>query len=203
MAIESGFFDGDTEYGQAEFNRYFAYIYESGVSVDDDGTVQYKVGIENGKIIVNEGFAILKGFYGYNNAPIELNVTETLNAQRIDRVVLRANLLSGPVEVLIKEGSEENAPQLQRDNDIYEISLARVVIYKNEIVEVNDERADNEVCGLIRPKNLVEYQEFLKLCRSRFETWFAEQQSNGWRNIFIQSSRPENAAEGGVWIKTE
>ena len=35
----SGFYDGDTLYGQEEFNRYFNNLYESGVSLDDAGIV--------------------------------------------------------------------------------------------------------------------------------------------------------------------
>ena len=31
-----GFFNGDTEYGQEEFNRYFDNIYESGIAVNSD-----------------------------------------------------------------------------------------------------------------------------------------------------------------------
>lgn len=201
--IESGFFNGDTEYGQAEFNRYFAYIYESGVSVDDDGTVQYKVEAGDGKVKVNEGFAIIRGFYAYNNAAEELDVTATLNTQRIDRVVLRVDLLSGPVELVMKEGSEEAAPELQRDSDVHEISLAQVVVCQDGTIEIIDERLDRNVCGLIRPKNLVEYQEFLNQCQTRFEKWFQEQQGNGWRNIYIQSSRPSESAEGCIWLKTE
>lgn len=33
----SGFFDGGTEYGQEDFNRYFDNLFYSGVSIGDSG----------------------------------------------------------------------------------------------------------------------------------------------------------------------
>lgn len=201
--IESGFFNGDTEYGQEEFNRYFANIFESGVSINNDGTPQYDVEAVNGQIRVGVGFAIVRGFYAYNNADVLADVAGTINTKRIDRVVLRLNLLSGPVELAIKEGSEEAAPELQRDSDVYEISLAKAVVYQDGNIEIIDERLDTSVCGQIRPRNLVEYQAFLNESRERFEKWFADQQSEGWRNVYIQRDRPTGAAEGSIWYKTE
>ncbi len=38
-----GFWDGGALYGQVEFNRYFDRIYESGVSVRADGSMEYEV----------------------------------------------------------------------------------------------------------------------------------------------------------------
>ena len=58
-----GFFNGGTEYGQEEFNRYFDNIYESGIAVNSDGSMQYPIAISSGKVTVGKGFAILKGFY--------------------------------------------------------------------------------------------------------------------------------------------
>ena len=57
-----GFFNGGTEYGQEEFNRYFDNIYESGIAVNSDGSMQYPIAISSGKVTVGKGFAILKGF---------------------------------------------------------------------------------------------------------------------------------------------
>lgn len=39
----SGFFNGDEEYGQDEFNRYFDSLYESGIAVNKDESLQYAI----------------------------------------------------------------------------------------------------------------------------------------------------------------
>ena len=43
MAETYGFFDGDAEYGQEEFNQYFNAFLRSGVMVEDDGQMGMNV----------------------------------------------------------------------------------------------------------------------------------------------------------------
>ena len=42
-----GFFNGDAEYGQEEFNRYFDNIYESGIAANSDQSLQYPLSISS------------------------------------------------------------------------------------------------------------------------------------------------------------
>ena len=103
----SGFFNGDQEYGQDEFNRYFDNIYESGVSVKTDNAMTLGVINEGNTIIVESGFAIIKGFYLYNDNNKSLTVTADSNYDRIDRVVVRLNISTSKVSIEIKKVQRE------------------------------------------------------------------------------------------------
>ena len=56
-----GFFNGDVEYGQEEFNRYFDNVYESGIAANSDQSLQYPLSISSGKVQVGIGFSIVRG----------------------------------------------------------------------------------------------------------------------------------------------
>lgn len=201
----SGFFNGDTEYGQEEFNRYFNNLYENGVSIDDSGGMTLGVSGGSREVTVAPGFAIVRGFYYYNDSSLSMTVTPDANYNRIDRLVLRLNVLSGPIEAIVKKGtagSTPAAPSLQRDNYVYEISLAQLTVAPNGVVTVDDERFDATVCGAIRPRNLTEYKDMVAKFQRQFEDWFNSQQAKGWRNIFIQDTQPGTgeAVTGSIWI---
>lgn len=203
--VYSGFFDGEFEYGQEEFNRYFANLYESGVSMNDAGEMTLKVTAGNGSVIVAPGFAIVNGFYLYNDNELELAVTPNTNYNRIDRVVCRVKPMAGNAEIAVIKGIAASVPEvpgLTRNEVTYEISLAKVMVSTNGIKNIVDERADVSVCGAIRPKNLTEYRTMVAAFKKQWEEWFAVQQGTGWRNIYIQSSEPGEAVAGSIWIKT-
>lgn len=199
----SGFFNGDQEYGQEEFNRYFDNIYESGVSVNEDNTMTLNI-IKEGNIIkADKGFAIVKGFYLYNNSPKTLSITPDPNYDRVDRVVVRLNMSNSKVSIEVKKGtagSKPQAPSLQRDNLIYELSLAQLLVPRSGSITITDERYRKELCGAIRPKNLSEFNTMIKEFTIKFDKWFNSQQAKGWRNIFIQKETPEGSVPGSIWI---
>lgn len=201
----SGFFNGDQEYGQEEFNRYFDNIYESGVSVNSDNTMTLGVVATAIGVEVNSGFSIVKGFYLYNDSTKALNITRDVNYDRIDRIVVRLNLSTSKVSIELKQGiagSKPVAPNLQRDNLIYELSLAQVLTPRSGSFIVTDERYRQELCGAIRPKNLTEFNNMISVFTEQFDKWFNSQQAKGWRNIFIQSNTPTGVVAGGIWIQT-
>lgn len=201
----SGFFNGDQEYGQEEFNRYFDNIYESGVSVNSDNTMTLGVVATAIGVEVTSGFSIIKGFYLYNDSTKALNITRDVNYDRIDRIVVRLNLSTSKVSIELKQGiagSKPVAPNLQRDNLIYELSLAQVLTPRSGNFIVTDERYRQELCGAIRPKNLTEFNNMISVFTEQFDKWFNSQQAKGWRNIFIQSNTPTGVVAGGIWIQT-
>ncbi len=200
-----GFFNGDAEYGQEEFNMYFNNLYESGVSIDDAGNMTFKVTASgNRQFQVATGFAIVKGFYLYNDSVYTGSIVPDAAYSRIDRVVIRANLVTGPVEIAVRKGTAAASPKVPspvRNSSIYEISLARIKVAPTGTLTVTDERADNRVCGAIRPKNLTEYKTMIEGFQEQWERWFAEQVNGGWRNIHIQENKPADSVEGSIWIK--
>lgn len=200
-----GFFNGDQEYGQEEFNRYFDNIYESGVSIDSNNNMTLAVTQDNGVLKISPGFAIVKGFYLYNDSTKSVNIIKDSNYERIDRLVVRLNINNHKVSLELKSGvagSKPIPPILQRDNLIHEISLAQIKINPMGVISITDERFRSEICGAIRPKNLNEFKDMTKQFQEQFDRWFESQQAKGWRNIFIQNSNPSLAVDGSIWIQT-
>lgn len=200
----SGFFNGEDEYGQDEFNRYFDNLYRSGVSLDDSGSMTLAVSGGTGAVSVGTGFAIIKGFYYYNDSTKTLIVPTPSNFTRIDRVVVRMSTTSKTASAVIKSGIEASSPTppaLQRDSSVYELSLGQVRVTTAGVITVTDERPLEDVCGAIRPKNLTEYDDMVATFQAQWEAWFASQQAAGWRNIYIQADQPSNPEVGSIWIQ--
>lgn len=199
----SGFFNGDQEYGQEEFNRYFDNIYESGVSIENDvmtlGVTKTFTGVN-----VGIGFAIVKGFYLYSDSTKSITITKDLYYDRIDRIVLRLDLSTSKVSIEIKQGtagSTPTPPALQRDTLIWELSLAQVRSTNSGEFIVTDERFRTDLCGAIRPKNLSEYNDMVTSFQQQFDDWFNSQQAKGWRSIYIQDTTPAEAVVGSIWLQ--
>lgn len=201
----SGFFNGDQEYGQEEFSRYFNNIYESGVSTNEDNTMTLGVANNSNVIKVESGFAIVKGFYLYNDSHKNLLIAPDVNYDRIDRVVVRLNISNGKVSIEVKNGvagTNPKPPILQRDKLIHELSLSQIYVPRSGSLTLIDERYRQELCGAIRPKNLTEFNTMLAGFTEKFDRWFNSQQAKGWRNIFIQPDAPIGSVSGSIWIKT-
>lgn len=206
-----GFWDGGALYGQVEFNRYFDRIYESGVSVRADGSMEYEVKKASSTTltVVGDSFAILKGFYRYTPADMTITVPA---GNRKDRVVIKMDKTRRMVyEPQLKQGTASTPPALQRDNNVWEISLAQITVNVSGIVSVTNERTDKTLCGAIRPKNLSEFNDWMETLKStanvmlttiqnRFDEWFEGAQGRTPREIFIQENEPETPSEGAIWI---
>lgn len=202
----SGFFDGDTEYGQEELNRYFDNIYASGVSIDDSGNMTLAVTSSGSGLSVAPGFAILKGFWFFAGETNSLQITPDANYSRTDRVVLRLDLASSTVQLALKTGAASGTPvppELTRSESVYEISLAQVTITKAGVVTITDERFNTEVCGAIRPKNLTEYKDMIAEFERQFDAWMNERMiTQTWRTVYVQAAEPTGTiTRGSIWIQ--
>lgn len=200
-----GFFNGDAEYGQDEFNRYFDNLYESGIAMNTDNSMQYPLSLSANQVSVGVGFAILKGFYHYNDSARVLSFAAG-NNPRISRVVIQLDLGLKKTALLVKNGTPAASPQppaLTRDGSYYELSLAQYRVETTGAVSlVKDERTDVSVCGAIRPRNLNDYDAAMKEFQRRFEEWFTSIQGEAGRSIFVQADGPEGAVDGSIWIDT-
>lgn len=218
-----GFWDGDALYGQVEFNRYFDSIYESGVAVNDDNTLQLTVTktAANTVSVAAGGFAIVRGFFIYNPAAKTLNVS---SGARQDRVAIKMDKTVRKVEIYVKQGTSSGPPALTRTDFVWELSLAKVIVTASGISSVVDERTDQNLCGAIRPKNLSEFNAWMKQIQSTwssliagydstfngkmngydttFNNWFEQIQGKTWRETYIQdaSTEPDDAPDGSIWI---
>lgn len=201
--IKQFFFDGGT-YGEEEFAQYFKALYRDGVSIDVDGNLEFGVTAGNGQVILDEGQAIVKSYMCQNTSAYALVVDPESTMNRRDRVVIRLDIPNKTIMPVIKKGTAASSPvppELQRDTNIWEISLAQLNVSSSGI-SVIDERPNVTLCGAVRPKNLTEYNDMTKEYQRQWKSWFDSQQALGWRNVFIQDKSPEGSVAGSIWLKT-
>lgn len=205
MAESYGFFDGNNYYGEEEFNRYFKELFRSGVSIDDSGLMTLAVSQQsNTSFRIGAGFAILDGYYYVNTTNIDKTITRASSgAEKNSRIFLTLDRTEKEIYLNVRSSELSSwaatlAPV--RDSSEYEIALARVND-KNGTVTLIDERWDQDLCGTIRPKNLTELNEMLASMQNQFENWFEDQQSTGWREIYIQADAPSGPVSGSIWIE--
>lgn len=174
--------DGDRRRYQAQdFAEYFGSVLSSGL-LHTDEIPGMSVSVEAGTMntVVNAGKAIMRGHLYENTTPHTLThrIPEP-DADRIDRIVLRLDLRQSERNILlhIKEGEPSTNPEpppLQRDNMIYEISLAQIFVERNTSTlnpsNLTDERLDEDVCGLVNSLLTVPTDQFV----AEWDSFFAD-----------------------------
>lgn len=149
--------DGDREVTAADFAKYYTEILTNGVFHRNNLPslrVSKGVGLTTS---VEIGAAFVEGYMYRNTAPIELlHTVGNPSYPRIDRVVVKLDrtISKRYVRVFVKEGIPATTPQppaLQRDDFVYELSLAQVRVNAGTSVinSVTDERMDQAMCGVV------------------------------------------------------
>lgn len=147
--------DGDRVYSSKEWREYFDGLMIGGVvrGVEDDLLVVPQT-ITSKEITVRKGAVLVKGAMRILDTEIVLTVDDnTSGSKRWDRVVVRLDISQRRVEIVVKKGGA-NPPTLQRDENIWELSLARLELVNGYNVigdaQIHDERIDASVCGYSR-----------------------------------------------------
>ncbi|MBU5215075.1 tail fiber protein [Heyndrickxia oleronia] len=177
MAENFSFFDPvevapgvwDREYFAQQFTDYFRRLVTTGVMKGESG--ELKVSTEGNSMIttLSTGVAYVVGRSYENTSPLtHTHDTEVLGKNRIDRIVVRLDLRTESrfVKSFIKKGVASTnpvPPDLQRDQFIYEISLAQVkVIGGQTYINVNDvidERGKTDICPWAGSKILPNFDD--------------------------------------------
>ena len=100
-----GFFNGNNNYGQEELARYFSYIYENGVNVTLNDMGMKVTRYSNTSLRVDTGFSIINGYYLHQDVIKSITVTKDATYNRIDRVVVRLDVLNMKVSIELKQGT--------------------------------------------------------------------------------------------------
>jgi hypothetical protein len=172
---------GDRKYTDQDFRDYFAALITNGVF--PAGT-QLQVQADSGMTIqLTEGGAWINGAaYKVYSGGQTLTVPVADGVlDRVDRVVLRYDRTARSIYATVLEGepaSTPTAPDLVRDADYYDLSLAEIYVSAGatEITQadITDTRLDPEVCGivssLIRPDTTGWFGQF----QAAFDAWFTE-----------------------------
>jgi hypothetical protein len=167
---------------QTKFAEYFRQLISSGIF--NGGTnLQVTCTGTDMNVQINEGYAWLEGYlYKIDTEPLELALAAADPVlDRIDRVVIRLDkrLEHRYVKAVILKGEsaeEPIAPELTRDENIYEISLAqiRIIAGKSFIgeTEITDERFDAKVCGIVNSLIKVDIDHLIEQLEDEWQTWF-------------------------------
>ena len=164
MAERFRFFDSidgeeEREYTADEFAEYFRQFIRNGIFSGGEN-LKVETNEQDMKVFINPGYAWIEGYlYKIDTEPLVMEhkiADPSLN--RIDRIVIRLDktLENRYVKAFILEGTPAatpEAPELTRNNNVYEISLAQVEVIAGksfiESYQITDERFNNGVCGIV------------------------------------------------------
>lgn len=194
---KSSFFDAeivngeyDRVYLSEDYARYFSSFIGNGVFPNPSDNLKVIANGDTMKVIVKAGKAWINGYYYENDSDLILNIEPADGVlHRIDRVVLRLDLVEREITVKIKQGGFSSNPvaqNIERNVDVYELALADIRIQNGVISivnsDINDLRLDTDLCGIVH--GVVEqvdtteifntYQQYLneKLNSNEFNEWF-------------------------------
>lgn len=174
---------------------YFGDVLSTGL-LHTDKIPELKVSVETGTMntVVSPGRAIMKGHRYVNTSPLKLeHRLPEPDLDRIDRIVLRLDMRHTERNILLHIIEGESAdnpvpPELQRDNFIYEISLAQIRIRAGMSTikpeDLRDERLDEDLCGLVYSLISIPTSQFL-------EQW----------DLFFNAKRDEINTESGAILQ--
>lgn len=159
MAEYSGFFNSvgwDRPYDAEFFAKFFGSFIGNGVFPNPSTGCQIMAN-DNMTITFKTGDAWINGHYYYNDEDTILALTASdAVLKRIDRIVLRYSISDRNILVKVKQGafaSTPVAPNLQRDDDYYELGLADIFIGNNAVSisqgNITDLRLNNTFCGVV------------------------------------------------------
>lgn len=183
-------------YQAEDFAEFFSEFLSSGLIHRDGEPFMSSSAGENIKTQtkVSVGSAIIKGHLYKNTTDITLT-HEKAGYPKIDRIVLRldSSVENRFIKIMIKEGTPSQnpvAPELEREGDIYELSLASVrvpdIATENDLIII-DERYDADLCGIVDSLISIpvedlqnDFSTFKNQLNNEFYGWFddAIRQSN-------------------------
>lgn len=220
MAEKSGFFNGTEadprEYRAEEFAEYFNIFLSSGIAVEN-GKTGLQITAQTGMTVKEDiGNAIMLGYYYKNDAQLTFNIDAADTVlSRIDRIVLRLDLMSRKINTFVKKGTPSSspvAPILQRDAIIHELSLAKINVppgctsITNSLIV--DERMDTSVCGLITSPIVPPVQDMwnsfnsdLGEIQSAWDSWFQTRQNQIGAKLLVGNIEPTEIGSGDIWLK--
>lgn len=172
MPETSMFFDSteadERMYSSADFAQFMKIFYSTGV-VSGGDSLKVLGSADRLAVSVQPGKAVVEGRpYWLTESARELTVpAASTSYARIDRVILRLDLSveARNITAQILQGqaaANPKPPNLLRNNNYYDISLAQLYIPANALVieKVTDERYNAEVCGICQGLYTLDMTDF-------------------------------------------
>lgn len=181
MKLERFFPLNEIDYDASDWQRYFKQFISNGVFVNPTSQLQVIADGTSMKVNVKIGNAYINGILYSLDSDYTLNIGVADGAlNRVDRIVVRYDVVGNSVELAVKKGSFASspvAPAVTRTADMYELALADIRINKGVTkitqADITDLRSNAELCGFV--KGLIEEIDTTDLFaqfQSSFDTWF-------------------------------
>lgn len=144
----------------ADLANWLATYFGNGILVPKGGVMSTEFQVTKTdvtSISIAKGNIVINGRTGFLPSPYEMTVDyASTGKQRIDRVVIELNTNEEVNEfrpLLIKGNEVDSSPSIPaliRDDylNIYQMSLARLLVTENGIQTIIDERIDDDFCGI-------------------------------------------------------
>jgi hypothetical protein len=156
---KSGFFNssvGDRVYNASDFAAYFGKLVSNGIFYATAVNLQV-VPATGMKVDVQAGSAWINGYAYENTDTLELELATANGVNpRIDRVVVRWSAVGREIRLAVLTGvasASPVAPELTRNNDIYELGIADIAVAKGVVSitagSITDTRLNTTLCGLV------------------------------------------------------
>lgn len=201
-----GFFDGDGElyeYGQEDLILFFANAFTDGIRVEDDGKMSFEPKMENGKLVIGKGYAVLNGCFYALKTNKTIEISKPLSFQQIFRVVIQLDYNQRKIGIVLKEGvagSSPTAPEILKNELFHELSLCQIRISADGSIVLTDERYREDICGGYRPRNNTAFESWFNAAQESLDSWFKTQQGTGWTQMFTTTTEPVEAVAGAHWF---
>lgn len=203
---KSGFFNsvnGDRKYKASDFAEYFNSLITNGIFPNPSTNLQI-ISNNNMTITLNAGKGWINGYIYNNTDNLILDILPAdgiLN--RIDRIVLKYDLIKRSINAVVKKGEFASlpvAPVLQRDADAYELGLADIYIKAGSISitqsNITDLRLNTDLCGivssLIKPDTTAIFNQYMD--------WY-QRTSEGYEND-IEVTKQNFERDFNTWFST-
>lgn len=180
---ESGQMEPDRLYEAEVFRKYFAKFLSNGVYYGDwKGYKEnsMKVTVGGGlNIKVAKGAGLIEGADFENEAERIFTLERPTSGNRLDRVVVKFDktLATRETQLYIKQGNGTTAKALQRDENIYEICIAEVIVKSSSNIvqaDITDRRANSSLCGIVNSLITIDGEELYQ----RFQDYIEGIKSN-------------------------
>ncbi len=156
---KSGFFNstgGDRVYNATDFASYFGKLVSNGIFYAAPTNLQVTAG-SGMQVVVLAGSAWINGYAYENTDTLELDIVTADGVNpRIDRVVVRWSAVDRSIRLVMLTGmatASPVAPALTRNNDVYELGIADIVVPKGTVLivaqNITDTRLNTSLCGTV------------------------------------------------------
>lgn len=147
----------DRPFNADDFAKYFGTLIKNGVFPNPSTNFQCIADQETMAVKMEAGIAWIEGHLRYDDNVhiLEIDTADSV-LDRIDRIVLRKDVLDRDIHWVVKKGEMSGkpvAPTLQRDENAWELGIADVKVAHGTVSisqsMVTDTRLNTELCGLV------------------------------------------------------